>query len=145
MLGGGLLFSCSLTFSDVGGDDDTRVSLDESEDTVSTLLMVEDRRGMGKPLKWVKSQDMDFLGVGRVDPASEAVDGATDVVGDVDGASLLMTLPRLLILAVSLSLSESSRLPLPGIHQIPDGFVRTLISSVFCVSMSPINRQKTTV
>ena len=144
LAGGGLLFSFKCSFSDVGGDDDTNVSLDDLEDNVSMLLMVDDRRvlGMGNPLKWVKSQDRDFLGVGRVDPASEAtgvvVEAEVDE-GAVEGASLLVTLPRLLMLAVSLSLSESSLLPLPGIHQIPEGFDRTLISSVFCTSISPIN------
>ena len=53
LAGGGLLFSFKCSFSDVGGDDDTNVSLDDLEDNVSMLLMVDDRRvlGMGNPLK----------------------------------------------------------------------------------------------
>ena len=64
----------SLSLSASGGE--TRVSVDERLDSVSTALIVDDRFGSGKPLKDVKSQDIAFFGVGRadadvVDPASE--------------------------------------------------------------------------
>lgn len=113
-------------------DDDTKVSDDDDiVDMVSTELIVEDRFGMGKPLNDEKSQDIAFLGVGRVEVASEDEEGGTD------GSSLFTLLPKLLILAVSLSFS--SRL-LPTIHQMPDGLLLTLISSVFCMSISPTSR-----
>ena len=88
-------------------------------DTVSTVVIVLERLGVGNPLNEAKSQVIAFFGTGLVELVSEGT----------AGRSLLMLLVVLLTLTVSLSGSAFSRRP-PTIHHTPDGFRCTLISSV---------------
>ena len=84
----------SLDFSD--DEDDTSVSEPvsaENVDIVSTEFIVEERFGLGNPLKDGKSQDIDFLGVGRLELAS----GDAHAEGGTEGRSLWILLRTLLV------------------------------------------------
>lgn len=132
-------------FSDVDPDEETTVSEPvsvENVDMVSEFIVVE-RFGLGNPLKDGMSQDMDFLGVGRVEPASDDAhaEGGTE---ETSLWTLLVTLvvAKLVVLAFkSLLDSEGSRPLPPTIHQRPEGLLRTLISSVLYSSISPVRIQ----
>ena len=90
---------------------------DDTEETVSTELIVADLFGVGMDGRFfivaVMSRVALDFGGGR---------GGTTVSTGADSFSL-----------ASLS-------PLPTIHQRPEGLLSTLIDSVFCESMSPVPR-----
>lgn len=101
--------------------------------TVSTVLIVDDRFGMpGKPFSVAKSHVIVLLGTGRV----EELEDSEDAYDGGGGRSLLTLLLVLAMLTLSLSFSSFSCRP-PTIHQMPDGLLRTLTSSVLRVSISP--------
>ena len=100
----------------------TSVGLAERVDIVSISVIVEDLLGVGNFFNEEKSHDIALFGVGFV-----ASPGA--------GGRSFWTLEVLSTLALSLSFSLSSRLPM--IHHTPEGLLCTLISSVFEESISP--------
>ncbi len=92
---------------------------EDTEDTVSTVLIVADLLGVG-------------MG-GRLFMVTVKSSVALDFGGGRGGA----------VCTGAASFSWASLSPLPTIHQRPEGLLSTLIASVFCESMSPVPKTHT--